>query len=65
VPPRFETIIERFRIHSVEPPRLTSEDERRDKIRVAAYNLFNARPHRVLADSAPSLPGYGIVRRPR
>jgi len=35
VPPRFKTIIEPFRIHSVEPLRLTTEDERHDKIREA------------------------------
>ena len=50
VPPQFKTIIEPFRIHSVEPLRLTTEDERREKIRAAGYNLFNLRAEDVLID---------------
>src|SRR5436309_5001370 len=50
VPPLFKTIIEPFRIHSVEPLRLTTEDERRGKIRDAGYNLFNLRAEDVLID---------------
>jgi len=50
VPPRFKTIIEPFRIHSVEPLRLTTEDERREKIRDAGYNLFNLHAEDVLID---------------
>ena len=50
MPPRFKTIIEPFRIHSVEPLRLTTEDERREKIRTAGYNLFNLRAEDVLID---------------
>ena len=50
VPPQFKTIIEPFRIHSVEPLRLTTEDERRGKIREAGYNLFNLRAEDVLID---------------
>ena len=46
----FKTIIEPFRIHSVEPLRLTTEPERREKIRAAGYNLFNLRAEDVLID---------------
>src|SRR5438132_2090602 len=50
VPQRFKTIIEPFRIHSVEPLRLTTEEERRERIREAGYNLFNLRAEDVLID---------------
>jgi tryptophanase len=46
----FRTIIEPFRIHSVEPLRLTTEDERRAAIRSAGYNLFALRGADVLVD---------------
>ncbi|MGZ4412777.1 MAG: tryptophanase [Gaiellaceae bacterium] len=46
----FETIIEPFRIHSVEPLRLTTAEERRDAIRSAGYNLFALRAADVLVD---------------
>jgi tryptophanase len=46
----FRTIIEPFRIHSVEPLRLTTEEERRGAIRVAGYNLFNLHAEDVLID---------------
>ena len=36
----FHTVIEPFRIHSVEPLRMTTADYRRGKVREAAYNLF-------------------------
>ncbi len=47
---RFHTIIEPFRIHSVEPLRITSEAERRGAIRSAGYNLFNLHADDVLID---------------
>jgi len=50
VPDRFRTIIEPFRIHSVEPLRFLTEDERRAKIRDAGYNLFNLHADDVLID---------------
>jgi len=50
VPERYRTIIEPFRIHSVEPLRFLTEDERRTKIREAGYNLFNLHADDVLID---------------
>jgi tryptophanase len=47
---RYRTIIEPFRIHSVEPLRFLTEDERRAKIRDAGYNLFNLHADDVLID---------------
>ncbi len=44
------TIIEPFRIHSVEPLRMTSEAERREAIAAAGYNLFSLRSEVVLID---------------
>ena len=46
----FRTIIEPFRIHSVEPLRMTTPDERRRKIREADYNLFALHADDVLID---------------
>jgi len=50
VPHRFRTIIEPFRIHSVEPLRFLSEEERGARIREAGYNLFNLHADDVLID---------------
>jgi len=47
---RYRTIIEPFRIHSVEPLRFLSDQERRTKIRDAGYNLFNLHADDVLID---------------
>ena len=44
------TIIEPFRIHSVEPLRMTTEEERRAAIRAVGYNLFSLRSEDVLID---------------
>jgi tryptophanase len=46
----FRTIIEPFRIHSVEPLRLTTEEQRRTAISAAGYNLFNLHAADVLID---------------
>ncbi|MDN5794757.1 MAG: tryptophanase [Intrasporangium sp.] len=46
----FRTIIEPFRIHSVEPLRMTSAAERRKHLRDASYNLFQLRAEHVLID---------------
>jgi tryptophanase len=46
----FRTIIEPFRIHSVEPLRMSTEDERTAAIRAARYNLFSLRADDVLID---------------
>ena len=46
----FTSIIEPFRIHSVEPLRMTTGEERRTAIRSAGFNLFNLRAVDVLID---------------
>ena len=46
----FETIIEPFRIHSVEPLRMTTEAERRAAVEAAHYNLFGLHAGDVLVD---------------
>ncbi|HET9249075.1 MAG TPA: tryptophanase [Actinomycetota bacterium] len=46
----FRTIIEPFRIHSIEPLRFLTEDERRERIHEAGYNLFNLHADDVLID---------------
>jgi tryptophanase len=48
--PEFRTIIEPFRIHSVEPLRITTQAERENAIRAAGYNLFNLHADDVLID---------------
>ena len=46
----FDTIIEPFRIHSVEPLRLTTPEERQERIVAADYNLFALHSDDVLID---------------
>jgi tryptophanase len=48
--PRFATIIEPFRVHSVEPMRMTTREERAAHLEHAAYNLFRLRAEDVLVD---------------
>jgi len=48
--PVFHTIIEPFRIHSVEPLRMTSPEERSLAVKQAGYNLFKLRSQDVLID---------------
>ena len=45
-----KTIIEPFRIKSVEPIRMTTREERESYIRDAHYNLFGLRSEHVLID---------------
>jgi len=46
----FRTIIEPFRIHSVEPLRMTTPEQRRTAIRQAGFNLFSLHADDVLID---------------
>jgi tryptophanase len=46
----FRTIIEPFRIHSVEPLKMTTRAERHQALRDAGYNLFALRSENVLID---------------
>lgn len=50
MPLRFETIIEPFKIKSVEPIRFTSEEERLECLVSAGYNLFGLRSADVIID---------------
>jgi tryptophanase len=47
---RWRTIIEPFRIHSVEPIRLTTVEERERALRSAGLNLFNVHADDVIVD---------------
>jgi tryptophanase len=47
---RWRTIIEPFRIHSVEPIRLTSREERERALEAAGWNLFNLHADDVIID---------------
>jgi tryptophanase len=47
---RWKTIVEPFRIHSVEPVRMTSVEERVAALEAAGYNLFNIHADDVLVD---------------
>ena len=48
--PTFRTIFEPFRIHSVEPLRMTTRAERRAHLAEASYNLFQLHAEHVLVD---------------
>jgi len=46
----WRTIIEPFRIHAVEPVRLTTREERLEAVEAAGYNLFDVHAQDVLID---------------
>jgi tryptophanase len=46
----FKTIIEPFRIHSVEPLQVTTREQRQQALKDARYNLFNLRAQDVMID---------------
>ncbi|MFN8195367.1 MAG: tryptophanase [Nocardioidaceae bacterium] len=48
--PQFTTIFEPFRIHSVEPLRMTTAEHRRQVVRDAGFNLFQVHAQDVLID---------------
>jgi len=48
--PAYRTIIEPFRIHSVEPLRMTTPEQRKSAIATAGYNLFKVKAQDVLID---------------
>jgi tryptophanase len=50
MPETFRTIIEPFRIHSVEPIRITTGEERQAAVEAAGYNLFALHANDVLID---------------
>ena len=50
IAPAFRTVIEPFRIDSVEPIVMTTVAQRRDAVRAAGFNLFQLRAQDVLID---------------
>ena len=48
--PVFRTVIEPFRVHSVEPIVMTTAEQRRAAVREAGFNLFQLRARDVLID---------------
>jgi tryptophanase len=48
--PVFRTVIEPFRVHSVEPIAMTTAQQRREAVREAGFNLFQLRARDVIID---------------
>src|SRR5829696_7764029 len=68
--PEFRTIIEPFRIHAVEPIRMTTRAEREEELVRAGFNLFSVPAPRVLIDlltdsgtGAMSSEGWAALQR--
>ncbi len=62
--PGFRTVIEPFRIHSVEPLTMTTASVRRERLAEADYNLFRVRAKDVLIDLLTDS-GTGAMSRDR